>query len=100
MSWAVSLMYLFLSRRLTGLQVLMNLQLYMVDSVNYLVDFHHKGSYRASTEPGVNKYDPMAPDALSEAGSESKDGRDEIVSPFVFMDVACRLILELAGGGE
>ena len=25
---------------------------------------------------------------------------DEVVSPFVFMDVACRLILELAGGGE
>jgi carbon catabolite-derepressing protein kinase len=25
---------------------------------------------------------------------------DEVVSPYVFMDVACRLILELAGGAE
>ncbi|KAF8995587.1 hypothetical protein BDQ17DRAFT_1430323 [Cyathus striatus] len=28
------------------------------------------------------------------------DGEDEVVSPFVFMGVACRLILELAGGGS
>jgi carbon catabolite-derepressing protein kinase len=89
----------------------MNLQLYMVDSINYLVDFHHKKSYRASTEPGAGKFD-IAPDTnLSETSSESsrsikeKDGNvivkeDEVVSPFVFMDVACRLILELAGGGE
>jgi carbon catabolite-derepressing protein kinase len=25
---------------------------------------------------------------------------DEVVSPYVFMDVACKLILELAGGVE
>ena len=90
-------------------QVLMNLQLYMVDSSNYLVDFHHKKTYRASMEPGAGKfdmavYDPTLSDACSESGrSLSKDGagvkEDEVVSPFVFMDVACRLILELAGGG-
>ena len=87
----------------------MNLQLYMVDSINYLVDFHHKKSYRAATEPGAGKFD-MVEMSQSETSSESsrsikeKDGsaikEDEVVSPFVFMDVACRLILELAGGGE
>jgi carbon catabolite-derepressing protein kinase len=88
----------------------MNLQLYMVDSINYLVDFHHKKSYRASVEPGAGKFD-MLETTHSETSSESgrsikeKDGsvivkEDEVVSPFVFMDVACRLILELAGGGE
>ena len=85
----------------------MNLQLYMVDSINYLVDFHHKRSYQASTEPSSGKFDMANADAMSEAGSESsrsikdKEMReDETVSPFVFMDVACRLILELAGGGD
>lgn len=90
----------------------MNLQLYMVDSTNYLVDFHHKKSYRASTEPGAGKFDMAVYDPLfsaAETGSESgrslkdKDGsvkEDEVVSPFVFMDVACKLILELAGGSE
>ena len=77
----------------------MNLQLYMVDSINYLVDFHHKRSYKASTEPGAGKYDIPNADAQSEAGSDSAHGSSDIVSPFVFMDVACRLILELAGGG-
>lgn len=89
----------------------MNLQLYMVDSINYLVDFHHKKSYRASTEPGAGKFDMHIPDPyFSETSSETrsikdKNGEvhvkeDEVVSPFVFMDVACRLILELAGGSE
>lgn len=88
----------------------MNLQLYMVDSINYLVDFHHKKSYRASTEAGAGKFDmavfdPLLSETSSDSGrSINKDfvyGREEdVVSPFVFMDVACRLILELAGGGE
>ncbi|KAF7971023.1 hypothetical protein HWV62_22215 [Athelia sp. TMB] len=86
--------------------------LYMVDSINYLVDFHHKKSYKASTEPGAGRFDMHIPEDLSESSSEAGDRRsikdkeglhikeDEVVSPFVFMDVACRLILELAGGGE
>ena len=93
-------------------QVLMNLQLYMVDSINYLVDFHHKKSYRASTDPSAGRFDMAVYDPIfsSETSSESgrsvkeKDGsglkEDEVVSPFVFMDVACRLILELAGGND
>lgn len=82
----------------------MNLQLYMVDSINYLVDFHHKKSYKASNEPGAGRFDMAVPDVISESGSDAGHQHDykegEIVSPFVFMDLSCRLILELAGGGE
>jgi len=85
--------------RVQDVVVLMNLQLYMVDSINYLVDFHHKRTYKASTEQGAGKYDVASTETLSEAGSDSTHGGSDIVSPFVFMDVACRLILELAGGG-
>jgi carbon catabolite-derepressing protein kinase len=88
-------------------QVLMNLQLYMVDSINYLVDFHHKKTYKASLDPNAGIFDMAHPDYnLSETASESSRSvkdlivrDDEVVSPFIFMDVACRLILELAGGG-
>ena len=85
----------------------MNLQLYMVDSINYLVDFHHKKTYKASTAPDAGPFDMAHPDlnlfeTASESGRSVKDlnmREDEIVSPFVFMDIACKLILELAGGG-
>lgn len=82
----------FSSLHLHLFQVYMNLQLYCVDATNYLVDFHHKKSYRASTEPGAGKFDV----AVSTEGKASKEA--EVVSPYIFMDVACRLILELAGG--
>jgi carbon catabolite-derepressing protein kinase len=90
----------------------MNLQLYMVDSINYLVDFTHKSSYKASTDPAAGKFDMATPDpppgvtcSESVRSSTSKEmgapfREDEVVSPFVFMDVACRLILELAGSAE
>jgi carbon catabolite-derepressing protein kinase len=83
----------------------MNLQLYMVDSINYLVDFHHKKTYRASTEEGAEKFGIVVSDSkLTEeelAKREKEPMRDdEVVSPYVFMDVACKLILELAGGVE
>ncbi|ETW86711.1 hypothetical protein HETIRDRAFT_306858 [Heterobasidion irregulare TC 32-1] len=104
---AASIYFVETRVRVQDVVVLMNLQLYMVDSINYLVDFHHKRSYKASTEPGAGKFDMSLSDAASEAGSDSsrsikeKEVReDETVSPFVFMDVACRLILELAGGGD
>jgi carbon catabolite-derepressing protein kinase len=85
------------------IQVLMNVQLYMVDSINYLVDFHHKKSYKASTEPDAGRFDMEIPDHISETGSDGghiEIKEEDIVSPFVFMDLACRLILELAGGPE
>ncbi|KAH9932110.1 snf 1 [Epithele typhae] len=105
---AASAIYFIETRaRVQDVVVLMNLQLYMVDSINYLVDFHHKKTYKASIEPGAGKFEMAHPDYnLSETASESsrsiKDFNmrdEEVVSPFIFMDVACRLILELAGGG-
>ena len=82
----------------------MNIQLYMIDSINYLVDFHHKKTYKASTEPGSATFDMATSDTWSDAASESgrsfKEKEDEVSSPFIFMDVACRLIIELAGGGQ
>lgn len=91
----------------------MNLQLYMVDSINYLVDFHHKKTYRASTEPGAGRFDMAVFDPIFSAETSSDSGRsikekdgnfmlreDEVVSPFVFMDEACRLILALAGADD
>jgi len=94
--------------RVQDVVVLMNLQLYMVDSINYLVDFHHKKTYKASSDPSAGKFDMAVFDpTFSETGSDRSSMKgggdvreDEVVSPFVFMDVACRLILELAGGGE
>ncbi|KAJ3557678.1 hypothetical protein NM688_g1342 [Phlebia brevispora] len=105
---AAAIYFIETRARVQDVVVLMNLQLYMVDSINYLVDFHHKKTYKASTEPGAGKFDMAHPDYnLSETASESSRSvkdlsiRDEeVVSPFVFMDVACRLILELAGGSE
>jgi carbon catabolite-derepressing protein kinase len=81
----------------------MNIQLYMVDPVNYLVDFHHKKSYKASTEPDAGKFDMAIPDNISETGSDPGHHdlkEEEVVSPFLFMDLACRMILELAGPPE
>lgn len=82
--------------RVQDVVVLMNLQLYMVDTINYLVDFHHKGSYKAAVGPGAGKFDVQE----GPKQGDDRDPEDVVVSPFVFMDVACRLILELAGGSE
>jgi len=87
----------------------MNINLYKVDELNYLVDFQHKKSYRASTAPDAAKFDP-APrescigEAESMTGSSGRSlienglpADETVMSPFVFMDLATRLILELAG---
>jgi carbon catabolite-derepressing protein kinase len=71
----------------------------MVDSINYLVDFTHKASYRASTEPGAGKFDAAPAGSPSAVVVRAVDDED-VVSPFAFMDVACKLILELAGAAE
>jgi carbon catabolite-derepressing protein kinase len=86
----------------------MNINLYKVDDQNYLVDFQHKKSYRASTAPDAGKFDPAPRDGPGDAESMTgSSGRsliengmpveETVMSPFVFMDLATRLILELAG---
>ncbi|KAJ6541755.1 snf 1 [Mycena capillaripes] len=95
--------------RVQDIVVLMNINLYKVDDQNYLVDFQHKRSYRASTAPDAGKFDP-APreggpgEAESMTGSSGRSlmenglpADETVMSPFVFMDLATRLILELAG---
>ncbi|KIK63335.1 hypothetical protein GYMLUDRAFT_196959 [Collybiopsis luxurians FD-317 M1] len=96
---ASSIYFIETRTRVQDVVVMMNLQLYMVDPVNYLVDFHHKKSYKASTAPGAGKFD-MAIPTVTAGEKDAKEKEAEVVSPYVFMDVACRLILELAGGGE
>ncbi|PPR02748.1 hypothetical protein CVT26_009459, partial [Gymnopilus dilepis] len=71
---ASSIYFVETRARVQDVVVLMNLQLYMVDSINYLVDFHHKKTYRASTEPGAGKWDMAVFDPIftaQETGSES-----------------------------
>lgn len=86
------------------------MQLYEVDEVNYLVDFKHQGYYKASNEPGAKKFDRAPsppPSSASDAGSSFSmehrprdiEDEDKTVSPYLFMDTACKLIVELAGGG-
>ncbi|KAJ7757584.1 snf 1 [Mycena metata] len=96
--------------RVQNIVVLMNINLYKVDEQNYLVDFQHKKSYRASTLPDAGKFDPAPRENTGpgEADSMTSSGRsliennglssdETVMSPFVFMDLATRLILELAG---
>ncbi|EIW87421.1 snf 1 [Coniophora puteana RWD-64-598 SS2] len=120
---AASVYFVETRARVQDVVILMNLQLYMVDSINYLVDFHHKKTYKASSEEGAGKFDiqpvhlphpsfPHTPnsghahDSSGESASVHSGGSvgpkedDDVMSPFVFMDLACRLILELAGGGS
>jgi len=105
---------------LIKIQILLDIQLYQVDEEHYLVDFKHQGYYRASTEPGATKFDraPSPEPARSLASGSSSsitslaslvNGKpdkvddldpDMTVSPFLFMDTACRLILTLAGEAD
>lgn len=86
----------------------MDLQLYQIDDENFLVDFKHQGYYRASTEPGASKFDRAHSPPPSETSSLSsltnlgrpQEKEDAAVSPYLFMDTVCRLILLLAGEGE
>ncbi|KIY64182.1 Pkinase-domain-containing protein [Cylindrobasidium torrendii FP15055 ss-10] len=89
--------------RTNDVVVLMNLQLYTVDTTNFIVDFHHKKTYKASTEAGAGRFD-IDPSVIkrtrsSESVRFESDFRDEdVISPYVFMDVASTLIIALARG--
>lgn len=86
--------------RVRDVVVLMNIQLYMIDHSNYLVDFVHKGSYRAAPLGIGGRFDKADTEEEDAIGSEGENGKEEpVISPYLFMDVACKLILELAGAG-
>ncbi|GAV98684.1 snf 1 [Lentinula edodes] len=71
--------------------VLMNLQLYMVDAVNYLVDFHHKKSYKASFAQGAGQFDmAVQPAPIIDSAEKDAAKEMEVVSPIKSHD---RLVL-------
>ncbi|KAF9031015.1 Pkinase-domain-containing protein [Hymenopellis radicata] len=89
--------------RVNNVVVLMNLQLYTVDSTNFLVDFHHKKTYKASQEPGAGRFDvDNSTTSMSSESMRVEGGfrEEDVISPYVFMDVASNLILALARGGD
>jgi carbon catabolite-derepressing protein kinase len=99
----------------------MDLQLYRIDDQNYLVDFRNLG-YRAikptpasSSSPSLSQslsVDSMVPNTADEVrlrkpelGQKQSNKRvtgAEVSSPYLFLECAVRLIVELASpaGGE
>lgn len=93
----------------------MDLQLYRIDDQNYLVDFRNLG-YRAikkdSTSPTTSQTDHLnnnnnnmpntadevrsrKPEVITSRKNSSRNG-SEVSSPYLFLEAATRLIVELA----
>ncbi|CAL1694766.1 unnamed protein product [Somion occarium] len=74
---AASIYFIETRARVQDVVVLMNLQLYMVDSINYLVDFHHKKTYKAAPDPDAGRFAMAHPDfsldTISESSKSMKD---------------------------
>ncbi|CAE6404422.1 unnamed protein product [Rhizoctonia solani] len=85
--------------RINDVVIRTDLQLYQVDRINYLVDFRNVGYYHAQADP-VNE-SPYTGVDISQVddGKIGGEGRklDDITSPFLFLESACRLIQQLAG---
>ncbi len=95
----------------------MDLQLYRVDSENYLVDFRNVGYYRTDPDqPGFARArrgsqqtdgglsgvtDAKSLESIKTLPTDEKEDINkisEVCSPFLFLEAACRLIVELASG--
>ncbi|CAE6415509.1 unnamed protein product [Rhizoctonia solani] len=76
-----------------------DLQLYQVDAINYLVDFRNVGYYHAAADPPNGSLFAGADSSHTNGGKIGGEGRklDDITSPFLFLESACRLIQQLAG---
>ncbi|CAE6512496.1 unnamed protein product [Rhizoctonia solani] len=76
-----------------------DLQLYQVDAINYLVDFRNVGYYHAAADPPNGSLFAGADSSHANGGKIGGEGRklDDITSPFLFLESACRLIQQLAG---
>lgn len=65
------------------------------------VDFRDLGYYAPSQEPNAGRFDP-APgpgSAREEDGTISRNKKEgDFPQPLLFLECACRLIIELAGG--
>lgn len=82
----------------------MDLQLYKVDQVNYLVDFRNIGYYNAMEKGGLASAETAA-SATAETQPKTNGGKMEtpgliggVSGPFQFLEMACQLIAELASG--
>lgn len=97
-------------------QVRMDLQLYRIDDQNFLVDFRNLGYRAIKPEPtppsgaGTGALDSATPNTADELrarkpdhvqGKKLKKG-NEVSSPYLFLECAVRLIVELASpaGGD
>lgn len=74
----------------------MDLQLYRVDSQNYLVDFRNIGYYRAPDAAAL----PTDEHGVEGGGAKGvgEKGIGGVSGPFHFLEMACQLIAELASG--
>ena len=60
---------------------------------NYLVDFQHKGYYQAAKQGPTFNMEKPAPIEYLEP-TPAPQNEHSVTSPFLFMDVACKLIVE------
>ncbi|CAE6421401.1 unnamed protein product [Rhizoctonia solani] len=85
--------------RINDVVIRTDLQLYQVDAINYLVDFRNVGYYHALADPANMTPFTGVDDSQVNGGKIGGEGRklDDITSPFLFLESACRLIQQLAG---
>lgn len=89
----------------------MDLQLYRIDDQNFLVDFRNLGYRAIAPEPTFGDPSLLPPNTADELRARKPDfvpGRKpgktgaEVSSPYLFLECAVRLIVELASpaGGD
>ncbi|CAE6465149.1 hypothetical protein ACGC1H_004319 [Rhizoctonia solani] len=85
--------------RINDVVIRTDLQLYQVDAINYLVDFRNVGYYHATVDPANESPFAEIDNSQINGGKIGGEGRkiDDITSPFLFLESACRLIQQLAG---
>ncbi|ELU44910.1 snf 1 [Rhizoctonia solani AG-1 IA] len=71
----------------------------VVDAINYLVDFRNVGYYQVVRDQVNESPFTGIDDSQVNGGKIGGEGRklDDITSPFLFLESACRLIQQLAG---
>jgi carbon catabolite-derepressing protein kinase len=87
--------------------LLMNIQLYVLEPPNYILDFHHQGTYLATSREGAGKYDPATEEEkrailnkFVDSDRPRMDTDAVVMSPYTYMNMVSRLIIELSGAGE
>ncbi|KAF8744267.1 Adenylate sensor of SNF1-like protein kinase, partial [Rhizoctonia solani] len=85
--------------RINDVVIRTDLQLYQVDAINYLVDFRNVGYYQVVRDQVNESPFTGIDDSQVNGGKIGGEGRklDDITSPFLFLESACRLIQKLAG---